>query len=104
LRDIKALQARIRRVEDQQQTTINWLNAGDQTILETTLGYEQVAVDLTAYLARHEPDPYVREAMQFGLFEDFDDLYRYGELLDYLEGPDERAVASRRSRGRGTGG
>jgi hypothetical protein len=44
LRDIKALQARIRRVEDQQQTTINWLNAGDQTILETTLGYEQVAV------------------------------------------------------------
>jgi rubrerythrin len=90
--EIKALLARTRRVEDQQQTTINWLNPGDQTILETTLGYEQVAVDLTAYLARHEPDPYVREAFHFGLLEDFDHLYRYSELLDYLEGTDPNAV------------
>jgi rubrerythrin len=91
-REIKALLARTRRVEDQQQTTINWLNPGDQTILETTLGYEQVAVDLTAYLARHEPDPYVREALHFGLLEDFDHLYRYSELLDYLEGTDPNSV------------
>ena len=90
--EIKALLARTRRVEDQQQTTINWLNPGDQTILETTLGYEQVAVDLTAYLARHEPDPYVREAFHFGLLEDFDHLYRYSELLDYLEGTDPNTV------------
>jgi len=54
------LLARTRRVEDQQQTTINWLNPGDATNLETTLAYEQVAIDLTGYLARHEPDPYVR--------------------------------------------
>ena len=90
--EIKALLARTRRVEDQQQTTINWLNPGDQTILETTLGYEQVAVDLTAYLARHEPDPYVREALHFGLLEDFDHLYRYSELLDYLEGTDPNSI------------
>src|SRR5918911_2606954 len=91
-REIKALLARTRRVEDQQQTTINWLNPGDQTILETTLGYEQVAVDLTAYLARHEPDPYMREALHFGLLEDFDHLYRYSELLDYLEGTDPNSI------------
>jgi len=90
--ELKTLLARTRRVEDQQQTTINWLNPGDQTILETTLGYEQVAVDLTAYLARHEPDPYVREALHFGLLEDFDHLYRYSELLDYLEGTDPNTV------------
>ena len=91
-REIKALLARTRRVEDQQQTTINWLNPANQTILETTLGYEQVAVDLTAYLARHEPDPYMREALHFGLLEDFDHLYRYSELLDYLEGTDPNSV------------
>lgn len=90
--EIKALLARTRRVEDQQQTTINWLNPADQTILETTIGYEQVAVDLTAYLARHEPDAYMREALHFGLLEDFDHLYRYSELLDYLEGTDPNSI------------
>jgi Mn-containing catalase len=90
--EIKALLARTRRVEDQQMTTVNWLNPGDATILETTIAYEQVAVDLTAYLARHEPDPYVREALNFGLLEDFDHLYRYSELMDYLEGTDPNTV------------
>ena len=33
------------------------MNPGEQTPLETTIGYEQVAVDLTAWLARNEPDP-----------------------------------------------
>jgi hypothetical protein len=91
-REIQTLLARTRRVDDQQQTTINWLNPGDATILETTLAYEQVAIDLTAYLARHEPDAYVREALHFGLLEDFDHLYRYSELLDYLEGTDPNTI------------
>lgn len=90
--EIRALLARTRRVEDQQQTTVNWLNPAEQTILETTIAYEQVAVDLTAYLARHEPDPYVREAFHFGLLEDFDHLYRYSELMDYLEGTDPDSI------------
>ena len=90
--EIRALAARTRMVEQQQQTTINWLNPADQTVLETTIGYEQVAVDLTAYLARNEPDPYMREAMNFGLIEDFDHLYRYSELLDYLEGKDPDTI------------
>ena len=77
---IRALLAQTRMVEHQQQTAINWLNPADQSILETTIAFEQVAVDLTAYLARHEPDPYVREVFNFGLLEDFDHLYRYSEL------------------------
>jgi hypothetical protein len=51
-----------------------------------------VAVDLTAYLARNEPDPYLREVLNFGLLEDFDHLYRYSELLDYLEGTDPNTI------------
>jgi hypothetical protein len=89
---LKGLLARTRMVEQQQQTTLNWLHPADQTVLETTIAYEQVAVDLTAYLARNEPDPYLREAMHFGLLEDFDHLYRYSELLDYLEGKDPDAI------------
>ena len=90
--EIRALLARTRRVEQQQQITVNWLNPADQTIVETTIGYEQVAIDMTAYLARNEPDPYVREAFNFGLLEDFDHLYRYSELLDYLEGTDPNTI------------
>src|SRR5437764_7223089 len=36
-----------RRIDQQQQKAVNGLNPGDQTPLETTIGYEQVAVDLT---------------------------------------------------------
>jgi hypothetical protein len=60
--------------------------------LETTVAYEQVAIDLTVYLTRHEPDPYLREVLNFGLLEDFDHLYRYSELLDYLEGTDSNSI------------
>lgn len=37
-----------------------------------TLGYERVAVDLTAWVARSEPDPYLRQTYEFGVLEDFD--------------------------------
>ena len=49
--------------------------------LEVTIGYEQVAVDLTAWLAQTEPDPYVKAALDFALLEDFDHLYRYANLM-----------------------
>ena len=52
---------------------------------ETTIGYEQVAVDLTAWLARHEPDLYLRQALDFAA-EDFDHLYRYANLYELLHG------------------
>lgn len=78
--------------DQQQQTTINFMHPADQTPLETSIAYEQVAIDMTAYLARNEPDPYVREAFHFGLLEDFDHLYRYAELLDFLEGQDPETI------------
>lgn len=78
------LVAQTRRVEDMQQTTVNWLSPSDQSVLETTLGYEQVAVDLTAWLAQNEPDEYVKETFDFGLLEDFDHLYRYSQWA-YME-------------------
>ena len=77
-----------RRVDDQQQKVVNGLNPGDQTPLETTIGYEQVAVDLTAWLARHEPDPMLKQALDFALLEDFDHLYRYANLYELLDGKD----------------
>lgn len=89
---LKAMLADVRRVESQQQTTINWLNPADQTVLETTIAYEQVAVDLTAYLARTEPDPYMKDVLHFGLLEDFDHLYRYSQMLDLVEGKDPEEI------------
>ncbi len=82
--DTLAFLAMTKKFEDTQQTTVNWMTPEDQTILETTLGYEQVAVDLTAWLAQNEPDDYVRETFNFGLLEDFDHLYRYSQWA-YLE-------------------
>lgn len=76
--------AMTKKFEDEQQTTINWLTPSDQSVLETTLGYEQVAVDLTAWLAQNEPDDYVKETFNFGLLEDFDHLYRYSQWA-YME-------------------
>lgn len=78
--------AQIKRIEDAQQTTINWLAPSDQSVLETTLGYEQVAVDLTAWLAQNESDDYVRETFNFGLLEDFDHLYRYSQWAYMVHG------------------
>ena len=89
--DLKMLLAHIRRIEDMQQTTVNWLSPVNQTVLDTTLGYEQVAVDLTAWLAQNEPDDYVKETFDFGLLEDFDHLYRYTQWAYMYEGnnPDD---------------
>ncbi len=75
-----------RRIEQQQQKRVNWLVPGEASILEATIGYEQLAVDLTAYLAQNVPDPYVKQVFDFGLLEDFDHLYRYANLMECLEG------------------
>lgn len=71
-----------RRSEQLQQKRINWLAPIGETPLETTIGYEHVAVDLTAWLAQNEPNPYVKQTLDFALLEDFDHLYRYSNLLD----------------------
>lgn len=84
--DIKRQLAEVRRIEQQQQKVINWLVPGTEDVLENTIIYEQVAVDLTAWVAQNEPDPYARQCYEFGVLEDFDHLYRYANLLDMLEG------------------
>jgi len=78
--------AQLSRIENTQQMTANWMTPADQSVLETTLGYEQVAVDLTAWLAQNEPDEYVKETFDFGLLEDFDHLYRYSQFAYLTEG------------------
>jgi hypothetical protein len=90
--EVKEKLALSRRIEQQQQKAVNWLTPGDETTLEVTLGYEQVAVDLTAWLARSEPDPYLKQTYDFGLLEDFDHLYRYANLYELLEGKQAEAV------------
>lgn len=90
--DLNKTLVNIRRIEDLQQTTINWLTPVNQTILDTTLGYEQVAVDLTAYLAQVEEDPYVKETFDFGLLEDFDHLYRYSQFSNMIEEVDPNEI------------
>ncbi|MBM4442592.1 MAG: hypothetical protein FJ027_19415 [Candidatus Rokubacteria bacterium] len=95
--DLKAQLAALRRVEHQQQNTINWLNPADQSVLETTIGFEQVAIELTAYLARTEPDEYVKQAFDFGLLEDFDHLYRYSQMLDLIHGKDPNEILQGRT-------
>jgi rubrerythrin len=84
--------AQIRRVEHHQATLINWLIGPDHSPLETTIAYEQVAIDVTAAVAQKEPDPYLAQVYRFGLLEDFDHLYRYSALLDRLEGKDANNI------------
>jgi rubrerythrin len=84
--ELKRRLALTRRAEQQQQKMVNWMIPADENVVEVTIGYEQVAVDLTAWLARHEPDPYVKAALDFALLEDFDHLYRYANLLDLAYG------------------
>jgi len=81
---IKQNLAMVRRVEQQQQKAVNWLIPGDESTIANTIGYEQVAVDLTAWLARQEPDPYLTRVYEFALLEDFDHLYRYANLMDLM--------------------
>ena len=78
--------SQIGRIENTQQMTANWMGPADQSVLDTTLAYEQVAVDLTAWLAQNEPDKYVKEVFDFGLLEDFDHLYRYAQFAYAKEG------------------
>lgn len=84
--ELKQKLATSRRLEQQQQKAINWMPPPDESPLEVTIGYEQVAVELTSQLAKHEKDPNVKAALDFALLEDFDHLYRYANLLDSEQG------------------
>jgi hypothetical protein len=54
--EVQLALARVRRIEQHQQTLVNWLNPADQSPLETTIGFEQVAIEVAASVAKSEPD------------------------------------------------
>lgn len=80
--DARRSVALVRRLEQEQQKLIASLKPLDENILETTIGYEQLAVDLTATLAMRQTDKNIKNALDFALLEDFDHLYRYANLLE----------------------
>ncbi len=84
--DLRRNLALTRDVEKQQQLKISLLKPKDESILEHTISYEQLAVDLTVELAKKEVDCYVKTALDFALLEDFDHLYRYANLLEMEQG------------------
>ncbi len=84
--DVKRDLALTRYIEKQQQLKVSLLKPKDENALEHTIGYEQLAVDLTAELAKRELDCDVKTALDFALLEDFDHLYRYANLLDMQDG------------------
>ncbi len=75
-----------RSIEKQQQMKISLLKPCNESALEHTIAYEQLAVDLTCELAKREMDCHVKKALDFALLEDFDHLYRYANLLEMLQG------------------
>lgn len=89
---LQAPLAQIRRIDRHQANTINWLIGADHSPLETTIAYEQMAIEVTAAVAQTEPDTYLAQVYRFGVLEDFDHLYRYTALLDRLEGKDSNNI------------
>lgn len=84
--DLRRALAATRYEEKQQQLKISLLKPANETVLEHTISYEQLAVDLTAELAKRELDCNVKTALDFALLEDFDHLYRYANLLEMEQG------------------
>ncbi|TFZ04285.1 hypothetical protein [Ramlibacter rhizophilus] len=91
-RDARVPIAQLMRTEQHQATAINWMMSADHSPLETTIAYEQVAIEVTASVAKIEQDPLMAQGYRFGLLEDFDHLYRYSALMDRLEGKDSNTI------------
>lgn len=79
--DLRREIALIRNQEQQQQKRISALKPLNENMLETTIAYEQLAIDLTAILAQNVSCPVTKAALDFALLEDFDHLYRFSNLL-----------------------
>ena len=90
--DMRLPLAQVRRIEQHQQTMVNWLLPADLLPLETTIAFEQVAIEVTASVAQHEPDEYLAQVYRFGLLEDFDHLYRFSALMDRVMGADANNI------------
>ena len=91
-RDLRLPLAQIRRVEQHQQTVVNWLLPADLDPLETTIAFEQAAIEVIASVAQHEPNRYMAQVYRFGLLEHFDHMYRFSALMDRMEGKDSNSI------------
>lgn len=87
--------AMTRRTEQQQQKKLSCLKPVSESILEHTIGYEQLAVDLTAHLGKRVCSPQIKEALDLALLEDFDHLYRYADLMDMDTGEHAERLVGR---------
>lgn len=90
--DLRREIAIVRNQEQQQQKRISALKPINENILETTIAYEQLAIDLTAILAQNEKDKSSKAALDFALLEDFDHLYRFANLLKMDYGIDAKKL------------
>jgi len=79
--DLRREIAMVRNQEQQQQKRISCLKPINENMLEETIGYEQLAIELTAILAQNTKCKNTKAALDFALLEDFDHLYRFANLL-----------------------
>ena len=93
--DLRRALAMSRRTEQQQQKKLANLKPISESILEHTIGYEQLAVDLTAHLAKRVKTPHVKQALDLALLEDFDHLYRYADLMEMDDGEHAERLVGR---------
>lgn len=92
---LRAELAMARRTEQQQQKKLACLKPLGETVLEHTISYEQLAVDLTAHLAKRVESGNVRQALDLALLEDFDHLYRYADLMEMDDGQHAERLVGR---------
>ena len=93
--EIRRELAMSRRTEQQQQKKLACLKPIEETVLEHTISYEQLAVDLTAHLAKRVSSGNVRQALDLALLEDFDHLYRYADLMEMDDGEHAERLVGR---------
>ena len=93
--EIRRELAMSRRTEQQQQKKLGCLKPLEETVLEHTISYEQLAVDLTAHLAKRVSGGNVRRALDLALLEDFDHLYRYADLMEMDDGEHAERLVGR---------
>jgi hypothetical protein len=89
---LRGILALLRRVESEQSITLASLIPPAQTVLETTIFYEQMVVELGTALAALEPDLYAREILEYVLLDDLDHLNLFSLLSAIIEGGDARRL------------
>lgn len=90
--DLRPLLAELRRVEAFQAMAVGSLHPGDQSGLETAIGFQQAAVEVGAMVARAEPQDALADLYRGAVGEDLDLLYRLACLLDRVAGQDANTL------------